>query len=152
MLTSEAAMPSIDTTFTRAEWTLLVRVPGQVVAAATAAGQDQGGGTVAQALAGLDAIAAGRGSPNELVRRVVGAIYAERDADAGGGTGRDAVLDACREASAILAVRSPGDRDAYRDWVLSAATRVCGATARPGRPSGAAGQRLLADLATALGG
>jgi hypothetical protein len=143
-------MPSIDTTFTRAEWALLVRVPGQVVAAATTAGQDQGAGTVAQALAGLDAIAAGRGSSNALVRRVVGAIYAERDADAGAVAGREAVLDACRQAAGILAVRSPGDRDAYRDWVMSAAERVCRA-AGPGGPSGDAG-RLLADLATAIGG
>jgi|SRR5215467_8403447 len=144
-------MPSIDTTFTRAEWTLLVRVPGQVVTAATAAGQDQGAGTVAQALAGLDAIAAGRGSPNALVRQVVGAIYAERDAEAGPLGGREAVLDACRQAARIIAGHSLEDRDAYRDWVLWAAERVC-AAGGPGDTPGDAGQRLLADLATALGG
>jgi hypothetical protein len=150
MLTTEVAMPSIDTTFTRAEWTLLVRLPGQVVAAATVAGQDRGTATVAQALAGLDAIAAGRGSSNALVRRVVGAIYAERDAEAGAVAGRAAVVDGCRRAAGILAARSADDRDAYRDWVLSAAERVCGTGRRDG-PSGDAG-RLLADLATALGG
>lgn len=144
-------MPSIDTTFTSTEWTLLVRVPGQVVAAAAAVGRDPGAGTVAQALAGLDAVAAGRGSPNPLVREVVGAIYAERDTDAEPAAGRDAVLDGCRRAAGILAVRSPDDRDAYRDWVMSAAERVR-AAAGPGDPPGDAGQRLLAELADALGG
>ncbi|HKD97469.1 MAG TPA: hypothetical protein VKB69_07670 [Micromonosporaceae bacterium] len=144
-------MPSTDTTFTRSEWTLLVRLPGQVVAAATAAGQDHGTGTVAQALAGLDAIAAGRGSPNALVRNVVGAIYAERDAEVGSVAGHAAVVDACRQASEILAVRSLDDRDAYRGWVLSAAERTCGA-GRPGGSPGGDARRLLADLAGALGG
>ena len=49
--------------FRRAEWELLVRLPGRVVVAATSAHVDPARRTtVAEGLAGIDAIAAGRAS------------------------------------------------------------------------------------------
>ncbi len=141
-------MPSTDTAFSLAEWSLLVRLPGQVVTAATAVGRGTGPATVAQALAGLDAIAAGRGSSSALVRRVVGTIYAERDAETGVPDGVDGVIAGCRRAAEILADRSPDDSAAYRRWVLTVADRTCGAAP----DEGSDGALLLADIATALGG
>src|SRR5690348_9328225 len=81
MLRPEVAMQGIDTMFSRNEWDLLVRLPGQVLIAATSAEPDSPRRTVAEGLAGIDAIAAGRGSHNALVRGVVATIYAERDDD-----------------------------------------------------------------------
>jgi hypothetical protein len=130
----------IDTTitrYTRAEWDLLVRLPGRVVAAATL---DEAASRQAmiETLAGLNAIAAGRGSPNALVRQVVGTIYAEADLDSP--SSRDAdpanepvgfapILAACRQAAAILAEHgSRADRRAYEMWLESIAIQVCDAS------------------------
>ena len=130
----------IDTTitrYTRAEWDLLVRLPGRMVAAATS--EDDAGAqqSMIEALAGLNAIAAGRGSANALVRQVVGTIYAEPDIDspstrgAGGAdesAGFLAIVAACRQAAAILAKHgSRADRLAYEKWLESIATGVCDA-------------------------
>jgi hypothetical protein len=156
MLTSEVAMRSVDTEipgragFTPAEWGTLVRLPGQVVVAATAAPAADRHRTVAGGLAGLDAIAAGRASGNDLVRHVVATIYAERDdgaafVDVATDAGR--VVAACQQAAGILAARcGPVDRDAYRAWIASIAARVCGAP-WPGRDG-----RFLADVTVALRG
>jgi hypothetical protein len=156
MLTSEVAMRSIDTDtparagFTPAEWGALVRLPGQVVVAATAVPAADRQRTVAEGLAGLDAIAAGRASGNDLVRRVVAAIYAERDDDAAFvdvATDVGRVVVACRQAAGILAARcAPVDRDAYRAWIASIAARVCGA------PWPASEGRFLAEVTVALRG
>lgn len=162
------SQPSVHpaTTFTRAEWDLLVRLPGQVVVAATSAEADSASRTVAEGLAGIDAIAAGVDSPNPLVRRVVGMIYAERDVDAPVAeefddrlTGLTDTLATCRRAAAMLAERCPaGDRAAYGAWLLAIAGRVCQAS-RSGGVLGVGGaqislaeQRFLTDLAIALGG
>jgi hypothetical protein len=186
MLALEVVMRSTDTDatfldttitrFTRAEWDLLVRLPGQVVVAATA-DPDGTPGSMAEAIAGLDAVAAGRGSTNALVRQVVGTIYAEPDSEssvAEGGFGSAAdrtsrfveVLVACRHAAAVLAAHgSAADRLAYERWLTSIAFRVCppadrpdgstasGSTASGGTPCGATvslEQRFLAALATAF--
>lgn len=135
----------IDTTitrYTRAEWDLLVRLPGRMVAAATSdetAGARQ---SVIEALAGLNAIAAGRGSPNALVRQVVGTIYAELDLDSPstrdvGNADETAslapILAACRQAAAILADHgSEADRLAYEKWLESIAIGVCDASPMTG--------------------
>jgi hypothetical protein len=152
--------------FSREEWELLVRLPGRVVVAATSAQPDPDRRTVAEGLAGIDAIAAGRASASRLVREVVAAIYTEPDDDqpaaeeftdrAGGIAG---VLDACGEARRLLAERAGrADADAYRHWLESIAVRVCRA-ARTGGAFGLGGQqvtpaerRFLANLAGALDG
>jgi len=150
----------IDTQFPRAEWDLLVSLPGQVVVAATSADADGSRRSVAEALAGLDAIAAGRGSPNALVREVVGAIYSERGVDptvfgaTDRATGLAQVVDACRQASTSLAEHgSVEDRAAYEQWLQSIAFRVCDAdSVDSSGPSGpdATERRFLNDLADAF--
>jgi len=164
MLRPEVAMQGIDTSFSRGEWSLLVRLPGQVLIAATSAEADGARRTVAEGVAGIDAIAAGRGSDNALVRRVVGTIYAEREEDAPAAeeftdreSGIAAVIAAARVASSVLVQRSaPADRAAYRDWLASIAARVCGA-ARSGAVLGVGGatispaeQRFMDELASAF--
>ncbi len=162
------SQPSVHpvTTFTRAEWHLLVRLPGQVVVAATSAEADSPRRTVAEGLAGIDAIAAGLQSPSPFVRRVVAMIYAEHDDGAPTATefddraaGLADVLATCRRAAAMLAERCPaGDRAAYADWLLSIADRVCSAS-RSGGVLGIGGarvsdaeRRFQDDLGRALGG
>src|SRR5262249_25992390 len=151
--------------FSGDEWELLVRLPGRVVVAATSAQPDTARRTVAEGLAGIDAIAAGRASASRLVRDVVAAIYAETGDDeppaagefhdpAGGIAG---VLAGCRQAARLLAARAGReDRDAYRHWLEAIAARVCRA-ARTGGVLGLGGQlvspaeqRFLAQLGAAF--
>jgi len=150
----------IDTTFSHSEWDLLVRLPGRVVIAATSADADGSRRSVAEALAGLDAIAAGRDSPNALVREVVGAIYAEHGADADFDatdreTGLAQVVVACREAAAALTEHgTPADRAAYEQWLESIAFRVCdasGPAAEGASALGATEKRFLDELSEAFG-
>jgi hypothetical protein len=144
------------------EWELLVTLPGRVVIAATSAQPDPARRTVAEGLAGLDAIAAGRSSASPLVRDVVSAVYHEPDDRQGGppdGTGAAEVMAACREAGRLLADRvDRTNAEAYRRWLLAIATRVCHA-ARTGGLRGVGGaalgpaeRRFLADLTAALEG
>jgi hypothetical protein len=154
------------TTFTRAEWRLLVRLPGQIVVAATSAEADSPRRTVAEGLAGLDAIAAGLQSPSPFVRRVVAMIYAERDDDPPAAeefddraAGLAEVLAKCRQASAMLTARCPaGDREAYAGWLRSIAERVCSASRSGGvlgigaARTSEAERQFQTDLGRALGG
>ncbi len=150
--------------FSRAEWNLLVKLPGRVVVAATSAQADPTRRTVAEGLAGIDAIAAGRASASRLVRDIVAAIYDEPDDDrpaaeqfAHRAAGIAGVLEACRFAAQLLAERAGRvDADAYRHWLVAIATRVCHA-ARTGGVLGLAGaavspaeRRFLAELEAAL--
>jgi hypothetical protein len=157
----------IDTTitrYTRAEWDLLVRLPGRVVAAATSdeAASRQ---SMIETLAGLNAIAAGRGSPNALVRQVVGTMYAEADLDSPSSRDADptneaagfaSILAACRQAAVILAEHgSEADRRAYEMWLESIAIRVCDASPMTGDVGTtmmrvAIERYLLAELADAF--
>jgi hypothetical protein len=151
----------IDTMFPSAEWDLLVSLPGQVVVAATSADADGSRRSVAAALAGLDAIAAGRGSSNALVREVVGTIYSERGVGptvfgaTDRATGLAQVLVACRQAAAALAEHGTAeDRAAYEQWLESIAFRVCDVN-NPAGTSGAGGpdateRRFLSDLTDAF--
>lgn len=136
------------------QWRLLVRLPGRVVAAAASAGPDDPAGTVAEGLAGLAGIAAGRAFDSDLVRAVVAAIYAESDAypepppepDREMRIGR--ALAACRAAAVALDGRAdPADSAAYRQWVQSLAARVC----RAGGAPDAGSTDFLAALGEALG-
>lgn len=135
-----------------AEWRLLVRLPGRVLTAALADQGDDPGVRVHCAVAGLEAIAAGRLFDSELVRAVATAIYAEAGATAGyaearpwgrttdsGGGDRGAVLTACRAVVATLGHVDPADSAAYRQWVQSVAARTAGT-----------GSEFVADLGWAL--
>ena len=121
-----SGQPSGYATFSPEEWELLVRLPGQVVIAATSAEADGARRTVAEGLAGLDAIAAGRSSTNPLVRTA-----AEEFVDRAAGLA--AVLMSCHRAAGLLAERSADDdRLAYQAWLQSIAERVCGAASSGG--------------------
>jgi hypothetical protein len=155
--------------FSRTEWDLLVKLPGRVVVAAvvvaaTSVQPDPARRTVAEGLAGIDAIAAGRASGSRLVRDVVAAIYNEPDDDRPAAeefqhraAGIAGVLDACRATGQLLTERvGRVDADAYRHWLVAIATRVCHA-ARTGGTLGLGGravspveQRFLAELEAAL--
>jgi hypothetical protein len=174
--------------FLPGEWEVLTGLPAQVVIAATAVADgefslhDHGvreltprvhdaRQTVAEGLAGLDAIAAGRAFDSDLVRAVVAAIYAENDGRSTG-DGRShlaafdgvdpirqaraaapaahdhrrpaEVLASCRSVTAVLSARAdPADSAAYRQWLQSIAARVCEA-ASSGELLGLGGD-LLSD-------
>jgi hypothetical protein len=114
--------------------------------------------TVAEGLAGLDAIAAGRSSDSDLVRAVVAAIYAEPEedrpqplADRDGPRAELAqVLADCRRVVDVLRTGAdPADAAVYGHWVQQVAVRVCAASGSAGEP----GRRgFLDDLAVALFG
>src|SRR3989442_177880 len=134
--------------FSREEWELLVRLPGRVVVAATSAEPDPARRTVAEGLAGIDAIDAGRASASRLVRDVVAAIYDEYDYDdqpvaeefINRPAGIAGVLEDCQRAGLLLADRAGReDGDGYRHWLESIAARVCHA-ARTGGLFGIGGQ------------
>lgn len=114
-----------------AEWRLLVRLPGRVLTVALADQVDDPGVRVHAAVAGLEAIAAGRLFDSELVRAVATAIYAEAGAPGRapvGGGDRAAALGACRTAVEVLTRADPADSAAYRQWVQSVAARTAGDT------------------------
>ncbi|MFI5840719.1 hypothetical protein ACIA8K_13515 [Catenuloplanes sp. NPDC051500] len=145
-----------------AQWMLLVRLPGRVVIAATSAEHDSPGRTVAEGLAGLAAIAAGRASDSDLVRAVVSEVYAETDGDGPDAeeftdreAGLAAVLSAAREAARVLAEHAdPADSAAYRQWIQAIAAKVCAAS-RSGHFAGPKispdERRFLTGLGAALG-
>lgn len=145
------------------EWRLITKLPAEVMV--TTVASQAGGGpryTVAEGLAGMDAIAAGRVSDSDLVRAVVAAIYAEpepeSDADRPSlAADRTRVLSDCSRVAEILrASADPADAAAYRHWVQQVAVRVCRA-ARSGGVFGLSGERIdaveqafLDDLTAAL--
>jgi hypothetical protein len=150
-------------TFERDEWELLVRLPGQVVVAATSAEADSPRRTVAEGLAGIEAIAAGRDSVSGLVRDVVTSIYHETGRPSAAEEYRDpasgiaGVLACCRRAAGVLAVRTGReDADAYRHWIEAIAARVCHASRGTdllgfgGPPVSEAEWHFLAELAAAF--
>ena len=117
---------STEVPLSRAEWDLLVRLPRHVLIAARAAEPDPAQRSVAEGLAGIAAIAAGRDTPSRLVRDVVAEIYTESSADdlvvAEDPAGRVAdvagVLAECRVAAHLLRHRVlPADAAAYRRWI-----------------------------------
>jgi hypothetical protein len=146
------------------EWRLLIRLPAEVMIATVAARDDGPRRTIAEGLAGLDAIAAGRGSDSELVRSVVAAIYRE-PADGYPDDGSRAaatedfrdVLGRCRRAATVLrGAAAPADAAAYCQWVRRIAARVCDASRSGGAPGdddgqgGAVDEELLDELTAAL--
>ncbi|GAA1805351.1 hypothetical protein HC028_03555 [Planosporangium flavigriseum] len=142
--------------FPQAEWDLIVRLPGRVLIAATVIERDSVRHTVAESLAGIEAIAAGRASPSRLLRDVVAAIYAEQAGDTDPGefadprSGVASVLADCRVAARTLERRaSAADAAAYRDWLTDIAVTVCSVARVEGRMT-AAERRFLVDLSLAL--
>jgi len=154
-----------ELSFRREEWDFLVRLPGRLVVAATLADATGPRRSVAEGLAGIDAIAAGRFAGSRLVRDVVSAIYDETEDRLSPGevgvtdpvTAVPEVLIACRSAAAMLARRvAREDADAYQHWFESIAARVCQAARADGlfgpavRPLGDGQRRFLAALSAAF--
>lgn len=150
--------------FSPDQWVLLTHLPAHVMIAAASTVAPRATRTVDEGIAGLEAIAAGRGSTSDLVRAVVATIYAEPDRDppaadqlAAAPPGRAEVLAECRAASTVLRARArAADSAAYRHWLETIATRVCGAS-RANKISCVAGTRarvaehqFLAALGAAL--
>jgi hypothetical protein len=153
--------------FSAREWDLLVRLPARVIVAATSSDARNPRRTVAEGLAGLEAVAAGRAFDSDLVREVVAAIYAERTAapptpDGArkarrGAPPHKALFAACDEAARVLSRRAdPADSAAYRQWLQSIAARVraaarsADALGMGGAQPTAAEREFLADLGRAL--
>jgi hypothetical protein len=143
------------------EWDLLTRLPARVMIAARSAEPHGDRRTVAEGLAGIDAIAAGTLSDSDLVRAAVAAIYAEVDPDPPTAeqfrdrhAGIAGVLVNCRCASAVLIRRAdPADAAAYRQWLQNIANRACGVARTSAIFAGRtteAEHRFLADLHRAL--
>lgn len=156
--------PRPEGSLTPDDWRLLIRLPATVMLATITARQDAAPRTVTEGLAGLDAIAAGRGSDSDLVRAVVAAIYAERsDGDGGGAPGpgeadrvRQALADCRRAAEVLRANVDEGDAVAYRDWLHQVAERVSradrsgGVLGVPAERVDAGSRQFLHDLSVAL--
>ncbi len=161
---SSATRPPAALAFDRDEWELLVTLPRRVVIAATLAEADTPRRTVAETLAGLEAIAAGRSSPSALVREIVAAIYAADDRGEFLGEIIDdteanivQTLTACRHANEVLKRKARlVDAAGYRAWLAEAAAAVCGAAhiggifALGGIRVTLAESRFLEELAEAL--
>lgn len=162
---NQPGQSDVALSFDRDEWELLVTLPARVLIAATSAESEPGGRTVAEGLAGIEAIAAGRGSASRLVREVVAAIYAQPDP--AGQPAAEEFLDraasirqtlaACdRVGDSLSAKAGPADAAAYREWIFAIASAVCGAAASGGVPGmggtriSTAESRFLDDLGAAL--
>jgi hypothetical protein len=115
---------------------------------------DRPGPGVAATLAGLGAIAAGRGCGSPLVRDVVSAIYLE-DAEPGA-PGTDLAGSCTAVADALATGARREDADAYRCWLEAIAAQVCRARSAPavfvtGGPALTPAQwRFVTDLRAAL--
>jgi hypothetical protein len=151
-----ASRSTIAMSFPPAEWDLLVRLPVRVLIAATAVERNSVGHTVAEGVAGIEAIAAGRASPGRLLRDVVAAIYAEQAGDsdprefADPRSGIASVLADCWVGVRTLERRAcTAEAAAYGDWLVDIAVTVCCATRGQGRVTPAE-RRFLADLSLAL--
>lgn len=153
-----------ELSFRREEWHFLFRLPGRLVVAATLTDPGTPRRRVAQGLAGIDAIAAGRFSASRLVRDVVAAIYDESEDRPPPGerladpqTVVPETLIACRSAAGMLARRvGRAETDAYRHWFESIAARVCQAghadalSVPAARPLAEGQRRFLAAVSAAF--
>jgi hypothetical protein len=116
----------VDLPLHRHEWDRLVRLPRHVLVVASA-GDDN-----VDAVAGVEAIAAGQRSRALLVRGVVAAIFAEQATDAAP-LDRDGVLAECGAAVRMLAGRLGADVAlAYGEWLMDVAASVGRTAWRPG--------------------
>ncbi|GAA2610306.1 hypothetical protein GCM10010399_46480 [Dactylosporangium fulvum] len=112
----------IDLPLRRWEWDLLVRLPRSVLLAACAGRAD------VDAVAGVEAIAAGQRSRAVLVRGVVAAIFAEQLTDtdlAPGASDQAKALADCTFAIRLLVDRLGADVAlAYGEWLMDIAASV----------------------------
>jgi hypothetical protein len=116
----------VDLPLHRHEWDRLVRLPRLVLVVASA-GDDN-----VDAVAGVEAIAAGQRSRALLVRGVVAAIFAEQGTDAAP-LDREGVLAECGAAVRMLAGRLGADVAlAYGEWLMDVAASVGRTAWRPG--------------------
>ena len=116
----------VDLPLRRHEWDRLVRLPRDVLVVASA-GDDE-----VDAVAGVEAIAAGQRSRALLVRCVVAAIFAEQVTDVGP-TDRDGILAECGAAVRLLLERfGPDVAAAYGEWLMDVAASVGRKAWRPG--------------------
>ncbi|MEV0136467.1 hypothetical protein AB0H83_49600 [Dactylosporangium sp. NPDC050688] len=116
----------IDLPLHRHEWDRLVRLPRHVLVVASA-GDDN-----VDAVAGVEAIAAGQRSRALLVRGVVAAIFAEQVTDTAP-LDRPGVLAECGAAVRMLAGRlGPDVALAYGEWLMDVAASVGRTAWRPG--------------------
>ncbi|MER7008369.1 hypothetical protein ABT297_35705 [Dactylosporangium sp. NPDC000555] len=121
----------VDLPLRRQEWDLLVRLPRSVLVAACA------GDERVDAVAGVEAIAAGQRSRALLVRGVVAAIFAEQltdnDIDAAAAEPATVLVD-CGHAVRLLAERLGSDVAlAYGEWLMDIAASIGRAAWAPGR-------------------
>jgi len=115
----------VDLPLHRHEWDRLVRLPRHVLVVASA-GDDN-----VDAVAGVEAIAAGQRSRALLVRGVVAAIFAEQATDAAP-LDREGVLAECGAAVRMLAGRLGTDVAlAYGEWLMDVAASVGRTAWRP---------------------
>lgn len=148
----------LGSTLRAEEWACLTSLPAEVMIASIVNQSDPPRRTVAEGLAALDAIAAGRAFDSDLVRAVVAAIFAEPVADrpsqpAAPVRGWPEVLADCRRVAQILRDRADlADANAYRHWVVQIAVRVFAAAGGgPGwRAERRAQRAFLDDLVAAL--
>jgi hypothetical protein len=134
-------------TFTDAEWGLLVGLPLSVLTAAAAAEHSGLRRTLAEGDAGLTAVSAGRESASPLVAAVAEeAISRMGDPEEGEqlamiqppdpAEAAASALDRARAAAALLAERvGEGDAGAYRLWLVGIADEVVGAAPPGGLPA-----------------
>jgi hypothetical protein len=116
----------VDLPLHRHEWDQLVRLPRSVLVVASA------GDDAVDAVAGVEAIAAGQRSRALLVRGVVAAIFAEQVTDIGPAD-RAGVLAAVGAAARLLAERfGPDVAAAYGEWLMEVAASVGRTAWQPG--------------------
>lgn len=116
----------VDLPLQRHEWDRLVRLPRQVLVVASA-GDDN-----VDAVAGVEAIAAGQRSRALLVRGVVAAIFAEQVTETTP-LDRAGVLAECGAAARLLAGRLGTDVAlAFGEWLMDVAASVGRTAWRPG--------------------
>ncbi|GAA1562017.1 hypothetical protein GCM10009827_099320 [Dactylosporangium maewongense] len=118
----------VDLPLHRHEWDRLVRLPRHVLVVASA------GDANVDAVAGVEAIAAGQRSRALLVRGVVAAIFAEHEQVTGTEPlDREGVLAECGAAVRMLAARLGADVAlAYGEWLMDVAASVGRTAWRPG--------------------
>jgi hypothetical protein len=138
--------------FAAEQWRLLSKLPAEVMIATVSLWEHGPRRTVAEGLAGLDAIAAGRWSDSDLVRAVVAAIYAEPEEDplvdrapalSGAGANRGAAgipagSGAGQEATDLAPSEDPLAR---RAWVLADCRRVVAVLRASADPADSAAYR-----------
>lgn len=143
----------IEPKYSDEEWGLLVGLPQSVVVAASQAQPDGTRRTLAEWTAGMTAVADGRDSVSDLVKRVAIEVVAQQGDISDGEDppiiqfpDRDAgiaeVVTRAGTVHALLAEKADdADAEAYRFWVVTIAEQVVGA-AKSGDILGLGGEQV----------